>query len=492
MNTPVNSDPPARNPGDNPPDQPAQKSKTSGISDFVKLISAVGVVIIPMVIAYIEYKQSIERDQDKIFREIVKELSSNEKENRVTGATNMGAYIRSDNKYHDVAVDILLNFVALESDLDVLNAISWSLKKIDKIHFNSVLDKLLDLNRNMLLNDQVTSYRVRLAKKNWDTGIQEVRELRDKATDEIMMAGLQKSGVKPADSRWEREIITANKKQMAEWENSILIEKKKQIYSLRKENLEMDDRRLLTANFIAAFLTIKPPQSKTIRFSQNTLNYIVLEDANLTHSYIVDSAFSLNLMRNTNFSRSTIENTLFTNSSLEQTDFSNTTLTQALFDITSLKGAKFNDSTFSEVFFLDADITNADFRGAKGLKPVYFYRALNKEKAIFDEQFKAELEGTQITHDYYEQFIRESKLTNQRYDSLLKSLDYTNQFYEKDEIPKNQTSMLKSLIQNVPASSYSDDKQMLKDNSLEYIEKLLQKSTEDNTTNSGSVVSSSK
>lgn len=410
----------------------------STFSDYIKLITAVGVILIPLVTIYVEYRQSIERNQETIFRGIVKDLSSIEKQNRVTGATNLGAYVREQNKYHDTAIEILINFVALETDSDVLDAIGWSLQKVDPKYHRSVLYKLLKVNRSMFLNEYVTGQRVALAKKSFEIGIEEVSKVVQKPVYNTgPVDGLAQSETSP-------EKI---------WKEKIVLDELNHIYKLRKINLNMEERRMLTANFIASYLTVIQPLPKNIEFSQSSLNYILLNNIDLSNASLINSAFSLSVLKKIDFSGSKIENSVFTDSSLEGSRFSNSEFTETLFDFVILKSVDFKNSTFSDVFFLYADLDKADFTGAKGLKPVYFYRARNKNKAIFDDAFRQELDRTVITDAEYISYITKSKLTDARFNGLMKSLKLSDPYFIKDDIPKDNMELIKNLLDKTKAKA---------------------------------------
>jgi len=410
----------------------------SGFGDYIKLITAVGVILIPLLTIYIEYKQSIERNQETIFRGIVKDLSSIERQNRVTGATNLGAYVSEENKYHDTAIDILINFVALETDSDVLDAIGWSLQKVAPKYHKSVLYKLLKVNRSMFLNEYVTGQRVALAKKSFEIGIEEV----SKVVRKPVYSTSSPDGVALSEMNLEKI-----------WKEKIVLDELNHIYKLRKINLNMEERRMLTANFIASYLTVIQPLPKNIEFLQSSLNYILLNNIDLSEASIINSAFSLSVLKKINFSGSKITNSVFTDSSLEGSDFSGSIFSETLFDFVVLKLVDFKNSSFSDVFFLYADLDKADFTGAKGLKPVYFYRARNKDRAIFDSAFREELNNTVITDADFISYVTKSKITDARFSGLMKSLKLSDSYYVKDDIPKDNMELIKNLLDKTKAKA---------------------------------------
>ena len=126
----------------------SQKGLT--IADILKIISALA-VIIPLFLGYFEYQRSVQQDIDNNFRNFVEKLSSEKKETRLAGATNLGTFISEAGGYYEEAIDILINEVAIERDINVLNAIRGSLVKVKNEDYKKVIQKLLDVERNSFI-----------------------------------------------------------------------------------------------------------------------------------------------------------------------------------------------------------------------------------------------------------------------------------------------------------------------------------------------------
>ena len=161
-----------------------------------------------------------------------------------------------------------------------------------------------------------------------------------------------------------------------------------------------------------------------LEFNQNSLNNAVMEGANLLKCKIKASAFSASQIKETQFTDTSIFNTVFTFSSLTKSAFRNCTIHSSLFDQTSLVGVNFQGAEFLDVFFVGSDLTGANFKNAKGLKPEYFYKAQNLDKAIFDKAFAKQLQQRlfSIDEQVFSNFVNTSSLTQQRVDALFLTL----------------------------------------------------------------------
>lgn len=130
----------------------------------LKIAGAIGGsigLLVPLWGAMLQYQQSVQQNLDQNFRSIVENLSSENKENRLASAANMGTFIKKaafgKGKYYDEAVDILINRLSVEIDYNVANAINGSLEKIYeakryKKEYKRVIEKLLTINRNTFIH----------------------------------------------------------------------------------------------------------------------------------------------------------------------------------------------------------------------------------------------------------------------------------------------------------------------------------------------------
>lgn len=321
--------------------------------DIVKLIAAFA-VIIPLLLGYFEYKRSVQQDIDNNFRDLVEKLSSDKKEKRLAGATNLGAFILKGEEYYYEAVNILTNAVALESDINVLNAIRGSLKETKPEDIKKVIHRLLDINRNYFV---------------YEYSLQRLGKL--------------------------------------------------------KKLVELKEQIMFVSNFIASFLSLtRTNPIDSLVFYQNQMNEVVLTDVILKKSYIKYCAFGSSNMINANFSNSKIINTSFTSSVIDSCNFSFCDIESSLFNqLLTSKGTTFQGSTFNNVFFTGSDLTGVDFRGVNGLKPIYFFKAYNIDKAIFDKGFKEEVENIKSINDSeFINYVKNSTLTIGSIDNLFITL----------------------------------------------------------------------
>lgn len=332
-----------------------ENSKKSWItSDILKILSALAVTI-PLFLGYFQYQRTVQQDIDNNFRNLVEKLSSDKKENRLAGATNLGTIILQGGEYYNSAIDILINYVAIENDINVLSAIRGSLEKVDEKDYKNVIQQLLNLERNSFI------YEYPLSK----------------------------------------------------------IDKKDELKQLKEQ-------RALVTNFIALMLDqTREEPIEGLLFYQNSLNDLVLQDLNILKSRIENSAFAFSAINKTNFSKSKIDNTVFTYSTLIKCDFSDCNINSSLFDhIASFKDTKFTKSTFKDVFFAGSNLDEVDFTGVEGLKPIYFYKAKNLERASFDSDFTSQLKTLDnLTIDEYKEYIQNCSLTEQRIGDLNKTLN---------------------------------------------------------------------
>lgn len=305
----------------------------SSLGSILKIAGLVG-VIVPLIVAYIEYRGAIQRDIDKNFNLLVEKLSSDKKEERVAAATNLGSYIRKQGDYYDEAVDILTNAVAINHEYSILYAIRRSLAQVKPEDYRTVIQNLLNIDRSMFGYD------------NTYLRIQRIAEL-----DSISIGKIK---------------TTAD---------------------------ELKIQMKVIPTFIVSFLNISrnfPIDSLDI--SQNSFNSLVLWNIIIQNSLIENSAISSCDIRNLRFNNLHIYNTTFAYSRFNDCTFDGSTIEASLFNgLLSFAGVSFNSATLKDVYFTGANLAGADFRGAKGLEPIYFYRAYNLEQAKFDPEFEDRL-----------------------------------------------------------------------------------------------------
>lgn len=381
--------------------------KKRWITSVLKEWSGTLVIAIPLIVTVItgsyQYRQYVHQKLDENFRNIVKELSSENIEERLAAATNMGTFIKkgilSKGKYYNEAVDILINRVSIELDFNVLNAIKGSLQKISKREYREVIQKLLDINRNLFIQDYPLKSWSDGAKKEYEDGYSKIEDL-------------CKKNMSKADRL---KLDNLKKETKRKWEIS---------YDREKSYRELALHTETSANFITFFLEVtKLYPVKKLIFFQNNLNYVRWIGLTFSKVEFERAALSRVLVDETTFDELTIKDTIFTFSDIIKSSFVDCEITASLFDqITSLRGTAFSNSKFKDVFFAGSDLTDADFKGAKGLLPIYFYEAKNIDKDNFDDpEFKIKVD--KITEDEFKGYVNNSELADYRKEELFRTLD---------------------------------------------------------------------
>ncbi|SET55260.1 Pentapeptide repeat-containing protein [Nitrosomonas marina] len=356
-----------------PSDKAQSENKTEkkfpfSLGDIIKFIGAFA-VIIPLILGYIQYQQQVRENLDENFRAIVSGLSSERKQNRLASASNLGTFIKEGSPYYNEAVDILINTVSIESDIDVLQAIRSSLEKISFEDNKKVIQKLLKLEQNFFIYDEYLKVKLRTEQEIAKKELQRYKEL-------LAFTETPKTSLKE------------NELELETYKNRYLASITRHM-NLELSNKENPFRSELVAKFIVSFLSVarKNPMAG-LELYQNSWNYVVLTDLKLPEINIYRSALSSTTISAVDFSHAMIEDTTFENSIIEDSNISHSTIHATLFNsIVSLKGTQFKGATLTDVFFYDSDLKGADFTGAKGLKPAYFYKARNLDQAVFDADF---------------------------------------------------------------------------------------------------------
>lgn len=208
--------------------------------DLVSALKFTGAVVaaLPLLLGFLEYKKSVKEITDKNFREIVAHLSSEKKTERLASATNLGTFINEDSQYNHDAIDILVNMILIESDTDILQAISSSLKKIEPSEYASLVDKLIKLDSVSFTYQDSLEYKLKYLKNSNDK---------------------QKSDIETLQAKISKDEKAANAKNSAD---NLLLESYQSIYkdNLKKE-YELDEllkknkfRKELISNFTISLL----------------------------------------------------------------------------------------------------------------------------------------------------------------------------------------------------------------------------------------------
>lgn len=387
--------------------------KKKGLIKFITSNGAIISVLITLITAIItanyQFIENRRKSSDENFRSIVTLLSSENKEERIAAASNMGTFIEKDfylleGKYYDEAVDILINRLSIELDYNAVNAIIGSLQKVQKVKkkgYGEVIKKVLDINRNIFIQEY--------ALKTWkeDSGKEYFPQ-----RENFYRAVKEKTDKKILENMEEEMNI------------------KREVYLNREMDFgELKMHRQVTADFISSFLGIiiksipiekREKLELKLEFDKNSLNSVLMTELKLNNSTFKRSALSVSTILDTEFDGSTIIDTVFTFSDLTKSSFKDCKITASLFDQATLKGVNFSGSKseFKDVFFAGSDLTGADFTGVKRLEPIYFYAVEDEyiKKAKFDDQFKIDLDEKlpKITEDDFKKYVENSELSKTR------------------------------------------------------------------------------
>ncbi|BBM84265.1 pentapeptide repeat-containing protein [Candidatus Uabimicrobium amorphum] len=374
------------------------------IPTLIGIFTGALAVFIPAMAGLFQYRQSIQQRQDNNFRSEIEKLTSNNQEERLAAATNLGTFIIKGNRFYNEAIDILINRTSVELDYNVMGAMVASLRRVEKSEFRTIVQKLLDIDRNFFIR--------RYPLKKW----------RDQADKDLQQVENNFKQIEELNTKTPMEVYNTMlqnfKKEMGnKWE--VFLQREKDFQELGMHTQAITD-------FISSFLCIvsKKVAITGLEFNQNSLNNAVMESANLHKCIIKASAFSASQIKATQITETSIFNTVFTFSGLSGSAFRNCPITSSLFDQTNLSSVNFQGSEFHDVFFVGSDLLGANFRGTKGLKVEYFYKARNLDRAIFDKAFAKELQQKLPTIDEkaFSQSVNASSLTNQRVDALFLTL----------------------------------------------------------------------
>lgn len=124
-------------------------------------------VLVPLAAGYFQYRQAVRQDMDNDFRAVIGKLSAENREERLAAASSIGTFIVKGGAYYDEATDILINRLSIELDYNVLNAVRGSLLKIEEPEYKRVIEKILDIERNMFTQEYVLKTWLNEAEKSW-------------------------------------------------------------------------------------------------------------------------------------------------------------------------------------------------------------------------------------------------------------------------------------------------------------------------------------
>jgi uncharacterized protein YjbI with pentapeptide repeats len=367
-------------------------------ADVIKFIGVIGIVT-PLLLGYFQYQRSVQQDKDNYFRVVVEKLSSEKKAERLSAATNLGTYLISDSDYYEEAFDILINTVSIELDYNVLNAIRGSLEKVEISERKRIVQKLLDIDRNMFIYEFPLGSRFDNAEANL------------RASEEK----LKNSTIMLSSSIDVNKVILNQSAEDLKIKNEIKI-------NVEKDYNELSTHQLLVASFVGLFLNSSRTYSiENLDFYQNSFNKLVWLNFQIPNSRMENSAFSQMALTNVDLSLSKIIGTTFQATSFSNCSFAGSEITATNFTSIYVKDTiDFNGAKFDDVFFQCSDLKNSNFKGAIGLKPIYFYKVKNLEEVQFDDEFRRELdrELKLITNEQFIEYVYNCKLIELRAEEL--------------------------------------------------------------------------
>ncbi len=382
-------------------EQKPESGKMSKVDIFKVVATLIGIAtfLISFMTAIIQYRQFVQQEMDKNFRAVVENLSSVEKEKRLAAASSTGTFISSPgtfimkgDKYYQEAIDILVNRLSIELDYNVLNAIKGSLEKVAPKDFVLVINKLQDIDRSFLVQKYALTNWSKAARENYEESSQNYREA---------VLSYQANST-AAD----REIIKNLKKFMnSKWKESV---QRQSAFD------ELSMHQQVISDFLSNFLNItKNYPIEGLDFFRNSMNSASLMELEIRKSRIKDSTISSSNIWYTKFDESIIDSTYFSYSHIKETSFIGCKINTSFFNESNLIRVDFSGSELNNVFFIGSDLTGSKFTEIKGIKPVYFYKAKNIDKAIFEPSFKKVLAETKITDQQFIEYIHNQDLLDQ-------------------------------------------------------------------------------
>ena len=221
--------------------------------DIIKFIGVIGIVT-PLLLGYFQYQRSVQQDKDNNFRVWVEKLSSEKKAERLSAATNLGTYLNADGDYYEEVFDILINTVSIELDYNVLNAIRGSLEKVEISERKRIVQKLLDIDRNIFIYEFPLGSRLDDAKYN-------LEQSEKKMKDETKLLS--------NDSKDVNNLILNPFAEDLKIKNEIKI-------NVEKDYNELSTHQLLVASFVGLFLNSSRTRPiEYLDFYQNSFNKLV-------------------------------------------------------------------------------------------------------------------------------------------------------------------------------------------------------------------------
>ncbi|MBI3355110.1 MAG: pentapeptide repeat-containing protein [Nitrospirae bacterium] len=415
----------------------AEKKREISFADLLKILGALA-VFVPLMTAAVQYRQSVLQQQGENFRSIVEELSSEDEAKRLAAASKMGTFIEKDsyflrNKNYGDAIDILVNRTSVELDYNVLNAIMGSLRKVKKSGYTRLIQDLLNIDRSLFIQE----YAIEKWDKEWGKRYEKTTQKYFMEREELLKKKEKFKREKLAEKIDSALLANLEEEMKLNW--NIAYKRKKNFNELSMHKQAVAD----TISSLLGTLT-KSTSIEGLEFRQNSLNLVILTDVNLNKSTFKLSALSNSTIIDTYFDGSTIMDTVFTGSDLTKSSFKDCEITASLFNQATLKNVNFSGSELKDVFFTGSDLTGADFKGTKGLKPEYFYKAIYIGEAKFDNQELVKKSKDIKVDDFIKYAYHESKLSKQRKKEFIKSLYGISDKKEKEEIIRTLYKLLVS------------------------------------------------
>ncbi len=389
--------------------QASKKEIGIKIAEYGGILAVVGTLIT----GGLTYHQSVQENQDNNFREIVSGLSSKEKQTRLASTSNLGTFITDGHRYYDEAIDILINMVAIETDIDVLGAIRNSLENTSIEDYKAILQKLLKLESNFFIYKNYLEEKLKASKRITNNNFTDYVDV-----FEQYKANSQQDKLSPHYVKL--EALKNQYLQNIAHRNTLETEVKEDPFRIER-----------ITKFVISFLSRSRDLDrpvKNLKLYQNSWNYVLLTDIKLPASIIKRSAISIATLSGVDLTQSEIEDTTFYKSGFRDVNFSGATIKHTSFDkIVAYDKVNFSNVTFEDVIFLGADLIGADFSDARGLQAYQFYRAKNLDKAKFDSDFRDQLSSLNEMDDQtFIQALTNSKMSVYKQRDIKKTLNELN------------------------------------------------------------------
>ena len=351
--------------------------------------------------AYEGYKRYLDEKQFNYYKETIKNLFSNDKEEEMSAIATLGVYANRG-KYKKSTIDTLINMLYTELDYDISNAIIGVLiqaGKKDEIRY--IASRIIEINRNFFIQSDPL-------KRREDDIRERVKEL----------SGLKKEVEEKTEEAKEKESPVDIKS------------KDDQLTELEEVNkYRLTWHKLVTADVLSMILNkatkMGIDSGINLEFYQNDFNYSYLAGFSLDNFSIRHTAIgSGNIMDLKLVNLKKIYSSTFANSLIADCVFSGGEISGSSFCKCSFENVVFENVEFKDSFFFMARLRNCSFRNVKGLKPEQFYLAEIFPDTSFNGAISKE-EISLLTPERVREYLSTSSIADYRYDEVIQYLPAT-------------------------------------------------------------------